>query len=74
MFIVRCFHFSHLPNGLCRLVNDKCEEIAREVNYIVFVISSNTRCAGIQCLQLHDILPLPIRQEGIHNDGCPHCI
>ncbi len=40
----------------------------------VFVISSNTRCAGTQCLQLHDILPLPLRQEGIHNDGCPLCI
>ncbi len=26
---------------------------------MVFVISSNTRCAGTQCLQLHDILPLP---------------
>ncbi len=24
-----------------------------------FVISSNTRCTGMQCLQLHDILPLP---------------
>jgi hypothetical protein len=23
------------------------------------VISSNTRCAGTQCLQLHDILPIP---------------
>jgi hypothetical protein len=32
------------------------------------------RCAGIQCLQLHDILPLPLRQEGIHNDGRPLCI
>ncbi len=32
------------------------------------------RCAGTQCLQLHDTLPLPLRQEGIHNDGCPHCI
>ncbi len=29
------------------------------------MISSNTRCAGTQCLQLHDILPLPLRQEGI---------
>ncbi len=48
--------------------------IAREVNYSVFVISSNTRCAGTQCPQLHDILPLPLRQEGIHNDGCPCCI
>ncbi len=45
-----------------------------EVNYNVFVISSNTRCAGTQCLQLHDILPLPLKQEGILNDGCPRCI
>ncbi len=47
--------------------------IAREV-LNVFLISSNMRCAGLQCLQLHDILPLPLRQEGIHNDGCPRCI
>ncbi len=32
------------------------------------------RCTWTQCLQLHDILPLPLRQEGIHNDGRPHCI
>ncbi len=38
------------------------------------MISSNTRCAGTQCLKLHDILPLPLRQVGIHNDGCPCCI
>ncbi len=68
------FHISHWPNGLCRLGDDKCEEIALEVNYNVFVISSNTRCAGTQCLQLHDIFPLPLRQENIHNDGCPRCI
>ncbi len=40
----------------------------------VFVISSNKRCTGTQCLQLHDILPHPLRQEGIHNDGRPRCI
>ncbi len=68
------FYFSHWPNGLCHLGDDKCEEIAREVNYTVFVISSNMRCAGTQCLQLHDILPLPFKQEGIHNNGHPHCI
>ncbi len=38
------------------------------------MISSNTRRAGTQCLQLHDILLLPLRQEGIHNDGHPCCI
>ncbi len=38
------------------------------------MISSNTRCTGTRCLQLHDILPLPLKQEGIHNDGCPRCI
>ncbi len=69
-----CFYFSHQPNGLCRLGDDKCEEISGEVNYNIFVISSNTRCAGTQCLQLHDILPLHLRQEGIHNDGRPCCI
>ncbi len=68
------FYFCHWPNGLCQLGDDECEEIAREVKYNVFVISSNTRYAGIQCLQLHDILPLPLRQEGIHNDSCPRCI
>ena len=26
-------HMSHQPNGLCRLGDDECEEIAREVNY-----------------------------------------
>ncbi len=73
-FLLWYFHFSHWPNRLCHLGDDKCKEVAREVNYNVFVISSNTRCAGTQCLQLHDILPLPLRQEGIHNDGRPHCI
>ncbi len=38
------------------------------------MISSNTRCTGTHCLQLHDILPLPLTQEGIHNDGCLCCI
>jgi hypothetical protein len=32
------FYFSHQPNGLCHLGDDKCEEIAREVHYNVFVI------------------------------------
>ncbi len=73
-FLIWYFHFIHWPNGLCRLGDDKCEDIAQEVNYNVFVISSNTRCIGTQCLQLHDILPLTLRQEGIHNDGHPHCI
>jgi hypothetical protein len=27
-------------------LDDECEEVAREVNYNVFVISSNTRCDG----------------------------
>ncbi len=40
----------------------------------IFAISLNTRCAGTQRLQLHDILPLPLRQEGIHNDCHPRCI
>jgi hypothetical protein len=31
----------------------------------------NTRCTETQWLQLHEILPLPLRQEGIHNDGRP---
>ncbi len=48
--------------------------IAQEVNYNVFVISSNIRCTGTQCLQLHDILPLPLAQEGVHNDGRSRCI
>ncbi len=43
-------------------------------DFNVFATSSNTRCAGTQCLQLHDILPLLLRQEGIHNDGHPRCI
>jgi hypothetical protein len=74
IFMLRCFHISPWPNGLCHLGDDKCEEIAQEVNYNIFMISSNTRCTGTQCLQLHDILPLPLRQEGIHNDDVPHCI
>ncbi len=73
-FLLWLFCFSHWSNGLCRLRDDKCEEIAWEVNYKVFMISSNTRCAETQCLQLHDILPLPLRQEGIHNDNRPRCI
>ncbi len=73
-FLLWCFYFSHWPSGGCCLGDDKCEEIAREVKYNVFVISSNTRRAGTQCLQLYDILPLPLRQEGIHNDGHPRCI
>ena len=68
------FHVSHWPNGLCHLGDDTCEEVAREVNYNVFVISSNTRCTGTQCLQLHGIFPLPLKQEGILNDGRPCCI
>ncbi len=58
-FLLWYFHFSRWPNGLCHLGDEKCEEVVREVNYIVFVISSNMRCAGTQCLQLHDIIPLP---------------
>ncbi len=73
-FMLTMFHLCHSFNGLCCIGNDKCEEIVQEVNYNVFVISSNMRCAGTQCLQLHDILPLPLRQEGIHNDGPLHCI
>ena len=38
------------------------------------MISSNTQCAGTQCLQLHGIFPLPLKQEGILNDGRPCCI
>ncbi len=72
-FLVWYFHFIHWPNVLCHFGDDKCEEIAWEVNYNIFVIPSNTRWAGTQCLQLHAILPLPKKQEGIHND-CPRCI
>ncbi len=52
-----CFHISHWPNGLCRFGNDKCDKIALEANNNVFVISSNTRCAGAQFQQLHDFIP-----------------
>ncbi len=58
MFLsLQCFHISHWPNGLCHLGDDKCKEIARQVKKNVLMISSNTRCAGRQCLQLHDFVP-----------------
>ncbi len=38
-----CFHSSHSPSRICHLVDDKCEEIALEVIYIIFVFSSNAR-------------------------------
>ncbi len=62
-----CFHISHWPNELCHLGDDKCEEIAWEVNYNVFVISSNTRCTGTKYLQLHATYSLSSFKAGKHS-------
>ncbi len=68
------FHISHWPNGLCHLGDDKCEIIAREVNYMYLWSHQIQDALGHNAYSSMNLFPFPLRQEGIHNHGRPRCI
>ncbi len=78
------FNETFLCHGISILVTDPMDSAILGLIHVKILHGKSITCfnsffsrvwnAGTQCLQLYDILPLPWRKEGIHNDGCPHCI